>query len=210
MKNDFLTIPDAPNYEINSQLFVRNKITGFIFAPKGRHRLTLWHNGKSIGRNLTSFRRQAVCANSDVSWFPVHSLNCKYELNRNGVLRNSITKKIIKLNSHHLFQVTIDCKTFSVSRKMLMWEVLGSEVKQINFKIPVSITNKERRQYFSFDSLVACARFIAPKINYSVSTIQHKLAKRCTDIFGWRIYYDSLTNLLNSKMTVTKALKGAF
>lgn len=31
MKDDFLTIPDAPNYEINSEFVCRNKNTGEIF-----------------------------------------------------------------------------------------------------------------------------------------------------------------------------------
>ena len=56
--NDFLTIPQAPNYEINSQGHVRNKSTGLILkwtpSKYGTPNLVLHNAGKRIFVTLPS------------------------------------------------------------------------------------------------------------------------------------------------------------
>ena len=63
MKNNFLPIPDAPGYEVNSQGFVRNIRTGKILKPNdvgGRKKTPAIHIPKyHIRRTAESLRRQA-------------------------------------------------------------------------------------------------------------------------------------------------------
>lgn len=110
MKNDFLLIPDAPAYEINSELCVRNVKTGRFLKPwchcytkKFYVRLTVTPDGRTLSRQPRELRRQAVMSIGKGNFFlPIPSTNGRYEINPRGILRNVRTRRIIKSNSHNM------------------------------------------------------------------------------------------------------------
>lgn len=98
MRENFLTIPDAPDYEINSDLVVRNKTTGRVLKPivkdgNAYYRLTL---GGAKFRTAKTFRRQAVDAVGNSIFEPIPSTGGRYEINNAGIVRNALTKKKLK------------------------------------------------------------------------------------------------------------------
>lgn len=101
-KSGWLTIPDAPDYEINSKLQVRNKVTGHMLklqtGCKTKH-YALTQNtvtGKFLCRSPKSLFRQAVAAVANDSFVPLLPPLDSYEVNKRGVCRNIRTKKIIR------------------------------------------------------------------------------------------------------------------
>ena len=104
MKNNFLPIPDAPGYEVNSQGFVRNIRTGKILKANnvgGKKKTPLIYIPKyHIRRTGESLRRQAVVFHKEngknISWLEIPNFGGLYEINRRGIVRNSQTKKIKK------------------------------------------------------------------------------------------------------------------
>lgn len=69
MKNNFLPIPDAPNYEVNSQGLVRNIRTGKILKPYKckNHSVPSIHIPKyNIRWTAESLRRQAVVFQKEI------------------------------------------------------------------------------------------------------------------------------------------------
>lgn len=196
VKNDFLTIPDAPNYEINSQLILRNKSTGRILKPAifyNKPYYKMRFDGKEFLRSAISARCQAVAAAnpSDSSrWTPVPSLGGKYEFSSNGNLRNASSKKILKkelLGTCAGFHVFPDGKLRWVSLKSLMWEIHGITCQSLNS--PVSCSAFKNGAYHKFLSLRACSRFIASSSFFSSSYVMDLLIKRQSLIGGWNIKY---------------------
>lgn len=62
MKDNFLTIPDAPNYEINSDCVVRNKKTGKILKHtfiNGNPCVIILTNEKKTSRGVIFYSRLA-------------------------------------------------------------------------------------------------------------------------------------------------------
>ena len=194
MKDDFLPIPDAPNYEINSELICRNTKTGYIMKPRiiktcqgFCYRFTA--SDKRITRTAKILRAQAVDAASNNTFEPIPSLDCRYEVNTRGTIRNAKTKRILKrYKGGVVFVVTKDGKVIGVNPNTCLWEVHGYYRKPKWQKVKCSAEN-ERGKHF-FDSLSACARFLAPKIFLAVKTVKrHYFDKRRTEIYGWKITY---------------------
>lgn len=196
LKNDFLTIPDAPDYEINSELILRNKSTGKILKPQVKKGVPYYFvrtDKKPLYRTANSFRRQAVAAANPYDssrWLPVPSLGGKYELNNRGLLRNSVTKRILTKIVHNRFigfHIRSDDKKSFVTLKNLMWEVYGVVPQSLNS--PVSCSVFKNGVFKKFDSLRDCAVFLAGFIYLSSETIENYLGKRCTEFYGWKIKY---------------------
>jgi len=125
VKDNFLIIPDFPNYEINSELLVRNKKTGKFLKPvlqRGNLFVGL-HNGihcKRVSRSLKYCRELALAATAKTIFYPVPSLGGKYEISKSGVLRSAARKYALKLDKKNAYCVTIDKQNKRVSRKFFI------------------------------------------------------------------------------------------
>lgn len=194
--NDWLTIPDAPNYEINSALQVRNKKTGHLMK---RHNVPecispcyqVRANNKYVMRIAQSFRQQAEAAVSTQEWYPVPSLNNLYEFNQQNQLRNAATKKLLKKqkgNEGYCVHLRSRNIRVSVSITKLRWEIFGVlPPKKTGIHKPVIISRGRTTRHCA--SFLDAAKFIANAEFYSVAQIQSLLSKRRTEIYGWRINY---------------------
>ena len=192
IKEDFLIIPDAPNYEINSQLLVRNKKTGRILKPRQKQlRIIVAFqaaNGKRQSRDIQSLRNQAISAVKTDVWFSVPSLGNLYEINKKGQLRNARTKRNLKINRDKNFLVWFNNKTLRVTLKSLMWEVFGKFTKSYRPPyIPVIIAKGAIRRRFT--SLRSTSKFLSSIIYLSDVHIRKLLSKRIAEIDGWKITY---------------------
>ena len=195
MKNDWLTIPDAPNYEINSELICRNRRTKKllkIFRDSKNFRYYSLHSkdkSHTIKRNPKTFRSQAEAAAVHGTFEPLPSFNGAYEINKCGVLRNSNTKIVRKTNgsgkSYNL--KSTDGKYISVSIASLLWEAHGIIFKR-RFR-PCPCTIERDGQRFTFPNMNACARFLSPKVYLSARGIADHLNRREAVVFGWRVTY---------------------
>ncbi|MBR0288955.1 MAG: hypothetical protein IJQ82_08255 [Selenomonadaceae bacterium] len=195
MKDDFLTIPDAPNYEINSELICRHISSGKIIPlhthTQGRLYYTLRDDdGKSITRTSTYFRRIAVAAVTPDTFEPILSLDYRYEINHSGTVRNTKTKRIVKPIAKNRKSISFrDSDRNCICRNIdeLLWEVHGRTFKPTKQPCPCSI--QRGAEFFSFPSLRACAIFLADKLFYTVSTVAYWLCKRPPVIADWHITY---------------------
>ena len=195
MKNDWLTIPDAPNYEINSQLICRNrrtkKLLGINIDYKNFKYYSLrvsWRTG-TVKRSPKTFRAQAEAAAVKGTFKPILSLGGRYEINKHGVVRNANTKRILKRKGHgKCVEVHIGRKKFqSFCVTDLLWEVHGQIIKRRYRPQPCFIENAHGKIFFPH--LRACARYLAPKISYAVLTVANWLCKRREQIAEWKISY---------------------
>lgn len=199
MKDNFLTIPCAPNYEINSDLVCRNKKTGKILTPcpNSRHDSFYYSLRNSavtkftIKRSPQNLRRQAVAATKIDSFEPIPSLHYYYEINTKGIVRNAETKQVCKPSHKGIGLLLFDRaeKKFKYrSIDDLLWEVFGRIPKQKKgSRVPCSAENSKGK--FFFDNLAACAKFLAPKIHLSPLTIESYLNHRQQSLYGWTISY---------------------
>lgn len=194
MRNDFLTIPDAPNYEINSEFVCRNKKTGRILKPmkdkRGKPCYRLRRVDGKVGcRSVKFLRRLAVAAVEMNSTFQlIPSLDYRYEINSKGIVRNAVTKKILKTkHSGKCVNIQFGGKCFSCAIADLLWEVHGRIIKRKYRPCPCSAENDTGK--FFFPHMQACARFLAPKVFLSVGYIACSLARRKPIIEGWKITY---------------------
>lgn len=194
MRDDFLTIPDAPNYEINSELICRNKKTGHVLkvhrSNRGYCSYNLYVDGTPITRSPLAFRRLALSDPTAATFAPIPSLDYRYEINRAGTVRNAKSKRIVKTTAHSKKSIVFrDANRNFICRHIdeLLWEVYGKKFKPYNPPCPCVAENNHRR--FSFPSLHACARFLADKLFYTESHIARKLCKRPSVIGEWKISY---------------------
>ena len=211
MKNDFLTIPNAPDYEINSKLVCRNKITDKFLKPDIRHgkrgdyiyyRLIV--DKKIIRLSAKTLRNKAWAPFDKRIFYLVPSLDGKYEVTRTGVLRNVKSKRILKPKKIGIYQIQKpNGKIISISLVKIFWEVFGVlPPKSSNTTKPVIVSQGNRCYYF--DKKSAAAKFLAPIVFLSKSTIQACLSQRRKEIFGWEINY-----LEDELPTVGPYIKGA-
>ena len=192
---DFLPIPDAPDFEINSELICRNVNTGkFLqsFVPKTCQNFcyhVLTPSGKDIIKTAKTFRAQAVAAVTDSTFEPIPSLDGCYEINQRGIVRNVKTKRINKLyNNREVKLINNNGKRIYAHPNTYLWEVHGYYRKPKKQKVKCSAENEWGKHFF--DSLADCARFLAPKVFLAVLTIRvDYLSKRTTEIDGWKITY---------------------
>lgn len=196
MKENFLTIPDAPNYEINSQLVCRNKRTGKVLklhvVPKRRIYYSLRPPGwkHTLKRSPKTLRRQTVeVAKPKLKFEPIPSLGGRYEIDTRGVVRNTATKQVLKRKGHgHCVEVHFGEGKYVMRAVVdLLWEVHGI-IKPRRFRPAPCYAENIRGKRF-FPHLKACARFLAPKCNRAVRTIYCYLCERRSLIGEWKITY---------------------
>lgn len=179
MRDDFLTIPDVPNYEINSDLQIRNKKTGRLLKtarfPSGTRCCSIKHpdTKKSIRRSLKTFRQQAL-AYASTSVFYLIPSNPLYEMNRAGIVRNAATKKVLKQCKTESGKKFCDLLISTHPKKThgrrfinaLKLEVFGEGKIFCQKRVPVVLSKNDRRIYF--ETMTAAARFLAPQLYYSI------------------------------------------
>jgi len=186
------TIPDAPNYEINSKLVCRNKKTGKVLSQCnnqcGGKYYSLYVVGQKacIKRSPECLLAQARAAALVDTFEPIPSLDNKYEISITGKVRNVKTKLPIKVNrGTALFY--LKGKIIGISVNSLLWEVHGI-IKSKRMHCPCVAENNSGRKFF--ESMLACARFLAPKIYLSLGTLtNYYFSNRRTEIYGWHITY---------------------
>lgn len=203
LRNDFLTIPDAPNYEINSELICRNKTTGRLLKPQMQAGAKYYrvYLGKDnlIHRSAKNFYDSARLANAE--WVPVPSLDYKYEFTPRGILRNRQSKRVIQL-CDGVFYIRNKHITKMISPTSLLWECFG-RIPTTSVKKPVILSKGGSQIYF--ESIAATARFLAEKTFYSFSRMIDLLSEREKNIHGWNVNY-----LHEQTATVDSALRGAY
>lgn len=195
MKDDFLTIPTAPIYEINSQLICRNKITGKILKPRVRSKRTHYYYNIYLGnpkhavtRSARTLRANDLAAVTVSSFEPILSLNGKYEINNRGVVRNSRTKHIVKPQRRSVGLFNDKNVRIRISVAELLWEVHGHKIPSYSSK-PIHCTLENKHGKHFFKSLKDAARFLAPKVYLTFNTVCDYLCKRKSTIYGWKISY---------------------
>lgn len=192
-KSDYLTIPEAPNYEVNGFLKVRNKKTGNIL--KGENRpprkvvVVVIQTPNGILRRSTAvlYRNARAQFEKDV-WNTIPSLDCKYEINIDGDVRNCQTKKVIKLqvrDGSRYYILRYRGQYVNRLQCSLMNEVYHYRI--CKKRRPIKVQLHKDGKHFHFDSIAACARFLAPKVFYSVNQIREILRKNPQDFFGWSV-----------------------
>lgn len=193
MSTTWLTIPCAPNYEIDSYLRVRVKKTGQLLklqvVPHRRSYYSLYDKSHpyTIKRAPKTLLAQALEAVKPKNSFePIPSLGGKYEINIHGKVRNSFSKLLIKPFDGYV--VLFNGKKYtSRSVKSLLWEVHGKEYRRTHQPCPcvASAACFSRK----FPHLKACAEFIAPRVNRKVGTVRDYLYRREPNVFGYDITY---------------------
>lgn len=191
----WLTIPDAPNYEIDSKLNVRNKKTGHIRKPTIRNGTKYYSLPTVAGQrgcpklsySAITYRRQAVSAYFPHSFEPIPSLGGKYEINSKGVVRNSVTKKIVR-SVRNAIQLWDSDNKIPIIRSIpdLLWEVNGVYKKKFR---PVPVWAEHRSGKFFFKNSTQCARFLDGKLPYKLTTLMIYLWRRSPTIGDWAFSY---------------------
>ena len=213
MKNDFLTIPDAPKYEINSELIVRIKKSGKFkkqYKRNSGYMFYLFNAGKKVARSPKTLRAQALAAiRSDSCWFPVPSLNYLYEFSRNGCLRNAKSKRVLKMTirgNYKYFSPSVGGNILNVTVDSLMWEIFGViPVRPHCARIQVVITKDGLVK--KFDSLADCSRFFAAFCFIPFRSAQTYLSNRQTVIDGWQIKYLPSDDWTDEKQKISDSFK---
>lgn len=211
VKSGWLTIPDAPNYEISADLQVRNKRTGqflhtYKISPTRKCKYyNLWVEGRRIFRTGKSLRNQAeaaALAEIGDEWYPVPSLNNRYEFNNKNFLRVTATKHLMHLYPKNLYHVRTATGKQWISITNLRWEVFG-EIPPFGSRIKKPVIISKDRTTLHFDCHKYAAQFIANEQFYSWYSVVKFFRRRQTQIFGWTINY-----LENEITQVGEYLKG--
>lgn len=202
MKENFLTIPDAPDYEINSKLVVRNKKTGHIMTPCRRKSYSKcgYYTLRSpvvprgfISRTDVSLRRQAVAAVKNDTFEPIPSVDGKYEIDIKGNVRNAHTKKRLKPNCKDVYSMydATGKKFVYAARNNLLWEVHG--VYKKGWAV-VAVRAEFQNRRYTFENCAECARFLLDKLPLALNTIQCYLWRRKPAIGDWHFTYVETQN----------------
>ena len=192
MKNNFLPIPDAPGYEVNSQGFVRNIRSGKILkSHKSQIHIPKYH----IRRTAESLRRQAVVFHKENgknnSWLEIPNFGGLYEINNRGVVRNSHTKKIIKsrlCNGTECVGLSLNGKSINRGINSLLWEVHGI-IRQKQHPRFCSVTIEKENERHFFQTQAACVEFLSQREFYNKDYVRKKLNKRIEKFCGWQLFY---------------------
>ncbi len=198
MKNDFLPIPSAPGYEINSQGFVRNIRTGKIlksYKHKDRPAPKIYIPKYHIRQTAESLRRQAVIEHREkdreTSWLPIPSVNGKYEINNRGVVRNTKTKYIKQTRlcrGCKCVMLSVEGKSVNRGINSLLWEVHGKINSKQHPRI-CSVKIIKEKEHHRFKLQKDCVKFLCEKENYSEDYVRKKLGRRVEFFCGWQIFY---------------------
>lgn len=200
MIEDFLTIPTAPRYEINSQLIVRVIKTKHVLKLQPRGKTTSAHyslrvDGKKfiIQGTPKALWRQALAASKPSTFEPIPSLDNRYEIDTRGRIRNVRTKQVLKRNcGKNAVSIEISRDKFIYCNIAdLLWEVHGIIEERRRKYCPCSCyhTSSLRQGVLSFTSMAACARFLAPKVYLGFNTVKNYLCERKPQIGDWKIIY---------------------
>lgn len=122
----------------------------------------------------------------------------KYEINKRGDVRNIKTGQFLKpyiRKGRRVDKVFTLCLTEGVRPKKfhqaaLLWLTHGIIPKRkthSRIALPAIISKGNQKHYF--DNCKQAARFLAPRVHYSVGHIEHMFNQRREEIFGWRINY---------------------
>lgn len=191
MKNDWLTIPIAPNYEINSDLVCRNKRRNRIIAPcyrRGKRSFRVCVAGKQFCRSAQYWRTKAEEALLDEpEFFPVPSLGGKYEINKQGVLRHAVSHSFPTLLRGCYRVLDQNFRRVQKSRNSLLLEVFGETPSK--HRVPMPVICSKGNQCFYFDNKIECARFLADKLFFDPYYVAHRLHKHVDEFHGWKITY---------------------
>ena len=190
--DDFLPIPDAPNYEINSEFICRNRKTGYVLKPQklnGKSYYTVYSVDRQRLKRLPTFLRRLAVGSREDFYEPIPSTNFRYEINKCGKVRNARTKKVIqeRRNRRAVLLRYDGGKQVVRSISNLLWEVYGKVPKRLFKPCPCSAENKHGKHFFP--SLTACARFLAPEIFLSAIWSHQRLCNREPTIDEWKITY---------------------
>lgn len=198
-KSMFLTVPCAPNYEINGFYKVRNKKTGKMKKnSKPTHTnspcVNLYYNGKMISRTAENFYRYALdaylSASPNAGWATCNFLENAYEATNIGEVRNAKTKKILtpQMRGQGVFyNLTLNGKRASVSVGKILYEVFGTPYRKS--QSPVSVMLQKDGLSYRFDSIAQAAKFLQDKVFYSQHCLKRFMTARQKDICGWQVDY---------------------
>ena len=194
--NSFLTIPIAPDYEINAKLVCRNKTTKQLLKPQRKKTSRFLYyclrdtQGNSMQKNAISLYTLAVeeLREHKEFWLPIPSLDYRYEISIHGVIRNAKTKHILKQDRRG-GRVCMRHNGKDVFRSVadLLWEVHGIIKKGRHRHISCFAENHSSK--FFFENLKACARFLATKIYYAVRTIHNWLSEGKSTFGDWSVTF---------------------
>lgn len=207
-KIDWLTIPDAPNYEINGYFKIRNKTTGKFLKlyrrqnPKHTPIITLYNNGRTVQRVVTAFYNSAVVHAKGEKFLPIKSLGNRYEISCDtDEVRNAKSKKIItpRIRGNYIqftFQIRRNGKVKNIHKSLnqLYLEVFGYPYRRK--RRPVQVVARQPNHGigisgngYCFKSIKDAKDFLATKTRFAADWIRHLLNWRKTEIDGWLISY---------------------
>lgn len=187
----FYPIPSLNGkYEINKKGVVRNAKTKRIIKEDDN----CYSFCINYKRTVISKRRLLAevfeFGKKDKKFYPIPSLENKYEINEEGVVRNAKTKKRVVGKANESFCFHLNGKRIWRMLQDLMWEVHGVlPQKSSVMKTPIPVQIQKYGEYHCFTSMRQCAKFLAPLIFYSERTIRFLLTKKPEELFGWKIFY---------------------
>lgn len=190
----FYPIPSlGGKYEIDENGVVRNAKSKRIHSIIGNS-----YSLKKCSKSVTISKRRLmveVFGNPD-EFLPIPSLDGRYEVNKNGVVRNVKSKKIIKHTIKQKRKVPLiyievtEKQRGGRSLQQIMWEVWGQLPKNPSLiDKAMSVQIQRYGEYYIFNSFRKCAAFLAQKSKYAFSTIKNFLNQRTDKIDEWQIFY---------------------
>lgn len=115
----------------------------------------------------------------------------RYEISGAGIIRNVKTGKVIKwrhlpCGTKQTNLINDDGKKIIVTLPYLLWLIHG---KIIAKKMPVAVSADKGTRHLRFDTLTACAKFLATVTHLKIGGAYYHLARRHTLIADWHIHY---------------------
>ena len=191
MTENFLPIPYATNYEVNSKFVVRNIKTKHVCKPDKYGWVHIYIDGKLTSRSAQKARRVAVAARNDnqnSTWTTIPSAP-NYEINNRGVVRHKATKTSPKLYDGNRYELSLGKKKSRAKRSVnsLLHEVFGIVPTTVQTRRPCTVSRNGA--IYHFDTLTDAAKFLAKTEFFSVKYIRRKFTERVNELFGWKITY---------------------
>lgn len=123
---------------------------------------------------------------------PIARLDGRYEINSDGVVRNATNKYILSpyRNAQALYY-RIGERTYS--RRRLLFEVHGLVAGRMRNKVPVTLS--KGAESYRFESSLSAAKYLSPRVYYSVVTLCRRFSERIKNINGWRVSYEDDCNV---------------
>lgn len=191
MKKNFLPIPDAPKYEVNSQFIVRNIKTKHVIKPDKFGWVHLYNTGikRAMTYSAECARRKAVAAaNTKTKWYTIPSAP-NYEMTKRGVVRHKVTKNTPKLYERNRYELSLSKHGQRVKRSIssLKHEVFGIVPTTKQTRRPCTI--ERNGKILHFDTMRAAAKFLVQENSYSLSYFANHFSRRDKIICGWAVTY---------------------